>query len=154
MPQSQERPVQGELSFIDNLVDRTTGTIKLKATFANGDRRLWPGQFVKAVLKLADQPGAVVVPLQAVQTGQEGQYVFVLKGSSGVELRPVVVVRSLDGEAVIEKGLQAGEQVVTDGQFLLGPGSRVEVKAGKDGGKEEAVKSDKGSGRRKREAAS
>ena len=79
MPQSQERPVEGNLTFIDNLVDRTTGTIKLKATFANGDRRLWPGQFVKAVLKLADQPGAVVVPLLAVQTGQEGQYVFVLK---------------------------------------------------------------------------
>ena len=154
MPQSQERPVEGNLTFIDNLVDRTTGTIKLKATFANGDRRLWPGQFVKAVLKLADQPGAVVVPLQAVQTGQEGQYVFVLKGGSGVEVRPVVVARSLEGDAVIEKGLQAGEQVVTDGQFLLGPGSRVEVKAAKDGGKEEAVKSDKGSGRRKREAAS
>ena len=154
MPQTQERPVEGDLSFIDNIVDRTTGTIKLKATFANTDRRLWPGQFVKAVLKLADQPGAVVVPLQAVQTGQEGQHVFVLKGGSTVELRPVVVSRSLDSEVVIEKGLQAGEQVVTDGQFLLGPGSRVEVKAGKEGSKEEAVKSEKGNGKRKREAAS
>ena len=128
IPQSEDLLEEGGLSFIDNAVDRTTGTIKLKGTFANADRRLWPGQFVKAVLKLADQPDAIVVPSQAVQTGQVGQHVFVVKPDSAVELRSVVVSRTLSGEAVIEKGLQRGEKVVTDGQFLLGPGTKVQVK--------------------------
>jgi multidrug efflux system membrane fusion protein len=130
LPQGQQ-PEQGDLSFIDNMVDRTTGTIKLKGTFRNGERRLWPGQFVKAVLKLADQD-AVVVPSDAVQTGNQGQQVFVVRNDSAVDVRPVVVSRSLNGESVIEKGLQPGERVVTDGQFLLGPGSRVQVKSAKD----------------------
>lgn len=127
----EQRPEQGDLSFVDNLVDRTTGTIKLKGTFANRERRLWPGQFVKAVLKLTDQ-NSVVVPSEAVQTGQQGQQVFVVRGESGVEVRPVVVGRSLNGESVIEQGIQAGERVVTDGQFLLGPESRIQIKTAKD----------------------
>ena len=153
VPQSEDRAEEGELSFIDNTVDRTTGTIRLKATFANSQRRLWPGQFVKAVLKLTDQPNAIVVPSQAVQTGQEGQHVFVVRQDSGVEIRPVVVSRTLDGESVVEKGLQPGEQVVTDGQFLLGPGSKVQVKNGKEETKEQ-VKSGKEGGKRKKEGTS
>ncbi|MEK6601319.1 MAG: efflux RND transporter periplasmic adaptor subunit [Candidatus Binatota bacterium] len=126
--QNENLDEQGVLSFVDNAVDRTTGTIRLKATFANGSRRLWPGQFAQVALTLSNQPDAIVIPSQAVQTGQDGQHVFVLKSDSAVELRSVVVSRTLDGEAVIEKGLQPGEKVVTDGQFLLGPGSKVQVK--------------------------
>jgi membrane fusion protein, multidrug efflux system len=128
IPESEDRPAEGDLTFIDNTVDRTTGTIKLKATFANTDRQLWPGQFVKAVLKLADQPDAIIVPSQAVQAGQDGPHVFVVKPDLGVELRRVVVNRTLDGVAVVEKGVRPGEKVVTDGQFLLGPNSKVQVK--------------------------
>jgi membrane fusion protein, multidrug efflux system len=131
IPENEQRPEQGDLTFVDNLVDRTTGTIKLKGTFANRERRLWPGQFVKAVLKLGDQ-NAVVVPSEAVQTGQKGQQVFVVRGESGVEVRPVVVGRSLNGESVIEQGIQPGERVVTDGQFLLSPTSRIQIKTAKD----------------------
>lgn len=127
-PQNENLDERGVLSFVDNAVDRTTGTIRLKATFANESRRLWPGQFVQVALTLSNQPDAIVIPSQAVQTGQDGQHVFVLKSDSAVELRSVVVSRTLDGEAVIEKGLQPGEKVVTDGQFLLGPGSKVQVK--------------------------
>lgn len=126
--QNENLDEQGVLSFVDNAVDRTTGTIRLKATFANDSRRLWPGQFAQVALTLSNQPDAIVIPSQAVQTGQDGQHVFVLKSDSAVELRSVVVSRTLDGEAVIEKGLQPGEKVVTDGQFLLGPGSKVQVK--------------------------
>ncbi|HEY2986835.1 MAG TPA: efflux RND transporter periplasmic adaptor subunit [Candidatus Binatia bacterium] len=162
LPQDETRPEEGDLSFVDNTVDRTTGTIKLKGTFANGNRRLWPGQFVKAVLKLSEQPDAVVVPSQAVQTGQNGQHVFVVKNDSGVEVRPVVVGRSLNGDSVVEKGLQPGERVVTDGQFLLGPGSKVQVKNGKESPAEASkgqVKGGKESGskegsKRKREVTS
>lgn len=128
IPQNEERPERGTLSFVDNAVDKTTGTIKLKSTFANAERRLWPGQFVKVTITLADQPNVVVVPSQAVQTGQDGQHVFVVKSDNAVELRSVVVSRTLNGEAVVEKGLAPGEKVVTDGQFLLGPGTKVQVK--------------------------
>jgi multidrug efflux system membrane fusion protein len=130
--QSDEgRPEQGTLVFIDNAVDRTTGTIKLKAEFKNADRRLWPGQFINVALTLSTQSDAVVVPSEAVQVGQEGQHVFVVKPDNSVEVRPVVVARTSEGEAVIAKGLKAGEQIVREGQFLLGPGSRIEVKDGK-----------------------
>lgn len=131
IPQHESRPEVGELTFFDNTVDRTTGTIKLKATFANPNRRLWPGQFVRVALKLAEQPNAIVVPSQAIQTGQDRQQVFVLKSDSTVELRPVIVSRTLNNDAVIEKGLQPGEKVVTDGQFLLSPGTKVQVKSDK-----------------------
>jgi multidrug efflux system membrane fusion protein len=152
-PQGEDAAEQGELTFIDNTVDRTTGTIKLKGTFANGNRRLWPGQFVKAALKLNDHTDAIVVPSEAVQTGQNGQHVFVLKDGSAVDVRPVVISRSLNGESVVEKGLQPGEQVVTDGQFLLGPESKVQVKNAKEGSKEQ-VKGDKEGRKRKKEVES
>jgi multidrug efflux system membrane fusion protein len=130
LPQGEERPETGDLSFIDNAVDRTTGTIRLKGVFANSERKLWPGQFVKVALTLDVENGAITVPSQAVQNGQQGQHVFVVKTDQTVELRPVTVNRTDNGEAVIAKGLKAGEKVVTDGQFLLGPGSRIEVKKG------------------------
>lgn len=131
----EERPVEGTLTFVDNTVDSTTGTIKLKATFANSGKRLWPGQFVNVVMTLTLQPNAIIVPTPAVQTGQSGQYVFVIKKDFTVESRPVVVGRTLDGESVVEKGLQAGEKVVTDGQLRLVPGGRVEIKNPAGGGK-------------------
>jgi len=127
--QSDEgRPEQGILAFVDNAVDRSTGTIKLKAEFANQERRLWPGQFVNVALTLTTQGDAVVIPSEAVQVGQEGQHVFVVKEDKRVEVRPVTLGSTAAGEAIIAKGLAVGEQVVREGQFLLGPGSRVEVR--------------------------
>ena len=122
------RPEQGMLAFVDNAVDRSTGTVKLKAEFSNQERRLWPGQFVNVALTLATQSDAVVIPSEAVQVGQEGQHVFVVKEDKRVEVRPVMIGSTAEGEAIIAKGLAVGEQVVREGQFLLGPGSRVEVK--------------------------
>jgi membrane fusion protein, multidrug efflux system len=122
------RPEQGKLEFVDNAVDRSTGTIKLKAVFANTDRRLWPGQFVNVALTLTTEPNAVVVPSEAIQVGPEGQHVFVVQPDKGVEVRPVTMGTTSGGQAVITKGLAAGEQIVREGQFLLGPGSRIEIK--------------------------
>jgi multidrug efflux system membrane fusion protein len=126
-------PSSGALSFIGNAVDPATGTIQLKGTFANADRRLWPGQFVNVVLTLTRKSGAVVVPAQAVQTGQQGQYVYVAGPDLTVEARPVATGETFDGGTIIEKGVQAGEKVVTDGQLRLVPGARVEVKEGTGG---------------------
>jgi multidrug efflux system membrane fusion protein len=129
IPNDTRGPAVGWLSFIDNTVDQGTGTIKLKGEFANADRRLWPGQFVDVVLTLAQQPKAIVVPSQAIQNGQLGQFVFVIKPDMTVEARPVTLDRSTDGQAVIAKGLAAGEQIVTDGQLRLVPGvTKVELK--------------------------
>ena len=128
LSKEDENPEQGVLTFIDNAVDLATGTIKLKGTFANKEKRLWPGQFVNAVLTLTLQPDAIVVPSQAIQSGQEGQYVFVIKDDLTVEARPVTVGRTLNSETVIEKGLQAGEKVVTDGQLRLVPGAKIQIK--------------------------
>ena len=125
---NDSKPATGKLSFIDNTVDPTTGTIKLKGEFPNTDRRLWPGQFVDVVLTLHTQPNAIVVPSQAVNTGQQGQYVFVIKPDMTVETRPVAVNRTTKGQSVIDKGLGPGERVVTDGQLRLVPGSRVQIK--------------------------
>jgi membrane fusion protein, multidrug efflux system len=122
------RPEQGLLEFVDNAVDRATGTIRLKAVFANTERRLWPGQFINVALTLTTEPNAVVVPSEAVQVGQEGQHVFVVQPDKRVEVRPVTLGTTSGGEAVITKGLAAGEQIVREGQFLLGPGSRIEIK--------------------------
>ncbi len=122
-------PEEGVLTFVDNTVDVTTGTIKLKATFPNRERRLWPGQFVNASLTLSSEPDAIVVPSQAVQTGQQGQYVFIIKNDLSVEMRAVVSSRSQDGETVLTKGVRAGERVVTDGQLRLTPGATVEIKS-------------------------
>lgn len=129
--------VKGELSFIDNAVDPTTGTIQLKATFPNTDRFLWPGQYVNAVLTLTTQSGAVVVPSHAIQSGQEGAYAFVVKPDSTVEYRKVTAGRTVDGEIVVEKGIAAGEKVVTDGQLRLGQGSRIRVVEESEAGAEE-----------------
>jgi len=128
LSKEDEKPEQGVLTFIDNAVDLTTGTIKLKGTFANKGKRLWPGQFVNAVLTLTSQPDAIVVPSQAIQSGQEGQYVFVIKDDLTVENRSVTAGRTLNNETVIEKGLQAGEKIVTDGQLRLVPGAKIQVK--------------------------
>ena len=122
-------PIGGSLDFISNEVDKTTGTIQLKGKFANADRRLWPGQFVNVSLTLAVRRDAVLVPTQAIQTGQEGRYVFVIKPDLTAEMRPVTPGQSLGGDTVIEQGVQAGEQVVTDGQLGLVPGSKVDVKS-------------------------
>lgn len=118
-------PLSGKFSFLDNTVDPATGTIRLKATFANPERTLWPGQFVNVRLRLATRPGATVVPVPAVQTGQGGTYVYVVKPDQTVEQRPVTVEFSVGGEAVIASGLAAGETVVTDGQLRLKPGAAV-----------------------------
>jgi multidrug efflux system membrane fusion protein len=126
---------QGVLSFIDNTVDTSTGTIKIKGTFANGARRLWPGQFVDVTLTLATLPDAVLVPTQAVQTGQAGQYVFVVKADRSVESRPVATGQTYNGETVIDKGLSPGETVVTDGQLNLVPGSTVSIRKETPNGK-------------------
>jgi multidrug efflux system membrane fusion protein len=126
----QER---GTVTFIDNAVDPTTGTIRLKATFANADRHLWPGAFVQVVLDLTTDPGALVVPAVAVQTSQDGQYVYVVKADRTVEMRPVRVDRQQGDEMVIASGVSAGETVVTDGHLRLTPGARV-VERGESAG--------------------
>jgi membrane fusion protein, multidrug efflux system len=129
VPGEDATPIPGQLTFLDNTVDRSTGTIRLKGTFPNRDRRLWPGQFVGARLTVAMRAAAVVIPSQAVQSGQAGAYVYVVKPDMTAEPRPVVVVQDAGGEAVVEKGVAAGEQVVTDGQLRLVPGATVDPKA-------------------------
>jgi len=119
---------EGKLTFIDNAVDASTGTITLKATFDNKNRALWPGQFVTVALTLQDRPNAITVPSQAVQTGQRGQYVYVVKQDKSVEMRPVQIAESDQIQAIITNGLTPGETVVTDGQLRLTPKSKVEVK--------------------------
>ena len=119
---------RGTLSFIDNAVDPQTGTIALKATFPNRDRALWPGQFVTVSMTVAKRDDAIVVPARAVQTGQKGQYVYVVKPGNAVEMRTISVFKTIGQEAIIEIGLAAGETVVTDGQLRLTPKSKVEIK--------------------------
>jgi multidrug efflux system membrane fusion protein len=124
----QGPPPQGELTFVDNSVDTTTGTIQLKGTFPNEDNILWPGQFVQVTLNLSEIEHAVVVPSQAIQTGQNGDYVYVVKPDLTVALRRVTTGQTGAGETVVTSGLQAGETVVTDGQLLLEDGSPVSLK--------------------------
>jgi multidrug efflux system membrane fusion protein len=118
----------GELTFIDNAVDPTTGAIKLKGTFPNRERRLWPGKYVRVILRLGTVQNALLVPTQAVQTGQDGEYVFVVKANMTVESRPVVTGVRVENDQVIEKGLAAGETVVTEGHVRLVSGTRVQIK--------------------------
>jgi len=127
IPSQPQIPVTGALVFIDNQVDVATGTITLKAEFSNDDTRLWPGQFVNVILTLGVQANAVVVPSAAVQIGQNGPYVFVVRPDSTVELRLVRVDRTINGSTVIADGLVPGEGVVVDGQLRLDNGTRVAV---------------------------
>jgi len=124
--------VGGHITFVDNAVDQTTGTIKIKASFENADRRLWPGQFLNVTVTLKVDQHSIVVPGAAVQSGPQGTYVFVVKADKTVEMRPVDVDRSLGSDAVIKKGVTPGETVVTDGVLRLVPGSHVTIKQGTD----------------------
>jgi multidrug efflux system membrane fusion protein len=128
----KQNPSLGDLSFIDNAVDSTTGTIKMKATFGNQDRHLWPGQFVDVVLTLSTQPNAVLVPSVAVQTGQQGQYVYVVQADK-VTNRNISVSGTYGTDTIIASGLEPGEKVVTDGQVRLKPGDKVAIKNGQSG---------------------
>ena len=128
-PQGQTTIARGTLSFVNNTVDTTTGTIQLKATFENANNSLWPGQFATVTLRLRTETSAIVVPSQAIQSGQQGQYVFVVKPDATVESRPVVIAFANGPITVIRQGVRAGERVVTDGQLRLVPGARVDVKA-------------------------
>jgi membrane fusion protein, multidrug efflux system len=125
----EPRPVQGLLTFVDNGVDPTTSTVLLKATFANEDERLWAGQFVDVTLILGEEQDRIVAPAAAVQTGQQGDFVFVVKADRTVDLRVIKIARRDETEAVVESGLAAGETIVTDGQIRLLQGSKVELKS-------------------------
>jgi membrane fusion protein, multidrug efflux system len=127
-PSEDQASSHGHITFVDNSVDQTTGTIKIKATFTNEDHRLWPGQFVNVTVGLTKDPTAVVVPTAAVQVGQQGQYVYVVKNDHTVEYRAVVVERTSGLETVIKTGLKPSEIVVTDGHLRLVTGSRVSIK--------------------------
>jgi len=127
-PGGAQTPQAGELTFLDNAVDMTTGTIVLKATFPNENEALWPGEYVDVLLTLATESGAIVVPTQAVQNGQSGQFVYVVRNDLTVESRPVKVGRTHGTLTVVSAGVEPGERIVTDGQLRLAPGSKVEIK--------------------------
>jgi membrane fusion protein, multidrug efflux system len=127
IPGQETTPARGELGFINNTVDPATGTIQLKATFPNTDDRLWPGQFVNVALTLVTVPNAVVVPTQAIQTGQHGPYVFVVQADHTVQSRSVMPGRVLDTETIVETGVAVGDRVVTEGQVRLVPGAKVAI---------------------------
>lgn len=133
VPNEDAAPAQGSIAFVDNNVDQLTGTIRVKGTFPNGDRRLWPGQFVNVTVALTNDPTATVVPTAAVQVGQQGQYAFVVKEDHSVEYRPVTVERTSGLDSVIKDGLKPGETVVTDGHLRLVAGSRVSIKGDEAG---------------------
>ncbi len=126
-PGNDETAEKGDLTFIDNTVDSTTGTLKLKGTFANSGHRLWPGQFTTVTMTLAT-PEVLTVPVSAVQTSQTGQHVFVVNAEHVAEQREIVVERTFENDAVVTKGLKDGEMVVTDGQLRVLPGKPVEIK--------------------------
>jgi membrane fusion protein, multidrug efflux system len=128
-PQNGGDPIAtGKLTFVDNNVNTTTGTINLKATYENQNRVLWPGQFVNVAMTLADRPNAIVIPSQAVQVGQRGQYVYVVKDGGSVEMRPITIFRVVDQQSIVDRGIAAGETIVTDGQLRLSATSKVDVK--------------------------
>jgi multidrug efflux system membrane fusion protein len=127
VPDKPQSPIAGTLTFIDNQVDAATGTISLKATFANDDTRLWPGQFVSVTLRLGTQANAVAAPSVGIQIGQNGPYVFLIRDDSTAELRLVRVDRTVGNKTVIAEGLATGDRIVVDGQLRLGNGMRVNV---------------------------
>jgi membrane fusion protein, multidrug efflux system len=122
-----DHPAEGRLTFIDNGVDTTTGMIKLKGTFQNKDRHLWPGEFVDIALELSTQKNAIVVPTKAIQTGQQGEYVYVVRPDSTAESRPVKTVGTYQNLTLISEGLKAGERVIVDGQLRVAPNAKVVV---------------------------
>lgn len=128
VPGDEANPAMGKLSLVDNTVDAATGTVRLKATFINDDRRLYPGQFVNVVLTLGTANQAIVVPSQAVQIGQDKSFVYVAKPDGTAEMRTVKPGTAIESMTVIEEGLKPGEQVVTDGQLRLVPGSKIQTK--------------------------
>ncbi len=128
VPNSSDRPEVGTLVFVDNAVDATTGTISLHARFDNRRNVFWPGMYVNVLITLAEQSNATVIPSQAITAGQQGSFVYVVSAEGTVAPRPVVSSRSVEGQAVIEKGLKPGETVVTDGQVRLVPGASVQIK--------------------------
>ena len=130
-PNDTGRPSTGRIDFIDIAVDNTTGTIKVKGTFPNEDRKLTPGQFVNVNVTLTTDANATVVPTAAVQSGQQGTYVYVVKSDNTAELRPVTVARTHGDDSIIRTGVKPGETIVTDGQLRLVPGSRVSIKGGR-----------------------
>jgi multidrug efflux system membrane fusion protein len=126
-PEDPAHTETGTLRFLDNAIDRATGTWGLKAAFSNDARRLWPGQFVTVRLTVGVETNAVVIPFRAVQNGQKGTYVFVVRPDRTVEARLVKISRTVDERSLVSEGLEAGETVVTDGQQRLGPGSPVQI---------------------------
>jgi multidrug efflux system membrane fusion protein len=120
-------PVAGKVAFFENSIDSTSGTITVRASFDNGEQRLWPGQFVKVSVLVRTDSNSLVVPPAAVQIGQNGNYVFVVKDDNTTEIRPVTVDRTVNGMTVISKGLKAGDKVATDGQLRLGDGTHVQI---------------------------
>jgi multidrug efflux system membrane fusion protein len=128
VPNGSGRPEVGKLVFIDNAIDTTTGTIRLRALFDNSSNTLWPGLYVNTLMTLAQQSNATVVPAQAITAGQQGAFVYVVQADGTVAPRPVASSRSVEGLAVIDKGLEPGETVVTDGQVRLVPGAKVQIK--------------------------
>jgi multidrug efflux system membrane fusion protein len=134
-PNDSGPPSRGRVSFIDNAVDQTSGTIEIRGTFPNADHRLWPGQFVNVTVTLGIEQNATVVASPAVQNGQQGQYVFVARPDNTVELRPIQVSRTAGAETVVRSGVKAGETVVTEGQLRLIPGSRIAIRSRGEGEK-------------------
>src|SRR5215813_6324537 len=135
LPQDESStPAMGALAFVDNAVDTTTDTIKLKAKFDNTDHRLWPGQFARVTLKIATLSNATVVSSEAVQTGQDGPFVFVVKPDSTVEQRAVTIAQRVNDDVVIGQGLKPGETIVTGGELRLEPGSRIQQPGAGGGG--------------------
>jgi multidrug efflux system membrane fusion protein len=127
-PNEDHQPAVGQLVFVDNTIDQTTGTIRAKGSFPNTDRRLWPGQYVNVTMTLGVDRDAIVVPTAAVQAGPDGSYVYIVKNDQSAELRNVRVGRAIGSETIITDGLQANDTVVTDGQLRLTPGARVTIK--------------------------
>ena len=148
-PQDDASPAEtGYLTFVDNTVDTTTGTIRLKGTFTNSDHKLWPGEFVRVTLRLTTQQNAVVVPNAAVQTGQNGSFIYVVKSDRTVDARAITTGARVDEDVVVTSGLEVGETVVTEGQLRLAPGSRITMRDGKGGGREGGRRGPGGGGRR------
>src|SRR5204863_2068081 len=138
IPGDESNPVMGKLSLVDNTVDPATGTVRLKATFVNDDRRLYPGQFVNVVMTLGTAMQAIVIPTQAVQVGQDKSFVYVAKADGTVEMRTVKIGTAVESMTVIEDGLKPGEQVVTDGQLRLVPGARYQARGQGQGGRSQS----------------